>query len=85
MPGSNAGTGRDRSEWRRSAAKKKQKQAREAKRQAALDEALELGLEESFPGSDPVSVTQPPSSVYDKSEPVKTPAGLPDRARSICA
>jgi hypothetical protein len=25
----------------------------------ALDEALELGLEETFPGSDPVSVIQP--------------------------
>ena len=33
-----------------------------------LDDALEQGLEESFPGSDPVSVTQPPSSVYDKDE-----------------
>ena len=25
-----------------------------------LDEALEEGLEETFPGSDPVNVTQPP-------------------------
>ena len=25
-----------------------------------LDDALDKGLEESFPGSDPVSVTQPP-------------------------
>jgi hypothetical protein len=33
-----------------------------------LDEALERGLEESFPGSDPVSVTQPPPSPRDKHE-----------------
>ena len=33
-----------------------------------LDEALERGLEDTFPGSDPVSVTQPPSSVYDRNE-----------------
>jgi hypothetical protein len=45
---------------------KEEKQAREARRLALLDEALELGLEESFPGSDPVSVTQPPPSAYDR-------------------
>lgn len=31
-----------------------------------LDDALDTGLEESFPGSDPVSVTQPPPSRYDE-------------------
>jgi hypothetical protein len=31
-----------------------------------LDRALDEGLEESFPGSDPVSVTLPPSSPYDR-------------------
>ena len=30
-----------------------------------LDDALEKGLEESFPGSDPVSVTQPAPSKQD--------------------
>ena len=30
-----------------------------------LDEALEEGLEETFPGSDPVNVTQPPPSKPD--------------------
>ena len=30
-----------------------------------LDEALEEGLEETFPGSDPVSVTQPSPSKAD--------------------
>lgn len=31
-----------------------------------LDDALDEGLEESFPGSDPVSVTQPPPSRHDE-------------------
>ena len=30
-----------------------------------LDEALEEGLEETFPGSDPVSITQPEPSKAD--------------------
>jgi hypothetical protein len=30
-----------------------------------LDEALEEGLEETFPGSDPVNVIQPPPSKAD--------------------
>jgi hypothetical protein len=33
-----------------------------------LDDALERGLEETFPASDPVSVVQPPPSVRDKHE-----------------
>jgi hypothetical protein len=33
-----------------------------------LDEALEEGLEETFPGSDPVNVTQPAHSTEDKDE-----------------
>jgi hypothetical protein len=33
-----------------------------------LDRALEEGLEESFPGSDPVNVVQPPHSPKDKGE-----------------
>jgi hypothetical protein len=36
---------------------------REEKRQ--LDDALEEGLEETFPGSDPVNVTQPAPSKAD--------------------
>ncbi len=31
-----------------------------------LDAALNKGLEESFPGSDPVNVTQPPPSKHDQ-------------------
>jgi len=30
-----------------------------------LDDALEEGLEETFPGSDPVNITQPPPSKAD--------------------
>ena len=40
------------------------KQDEEQKRR--LDKALEEGLEETFPGSDPVNVTQPPPSRKDK-------------------
>jgi hypothetical protein len=36
------------------------------KRQEKLDDALDRALEESFPASDPISVAQPPQSVYDK-------------------
>ncbi len=31
-----------------------------------LDEALEEGLEETFPASDPVNLTQPPPSKEDR-------------------
>jgi hypothetical protein len=33
-----------------------------------MERALEQGLEESFPGSDPVNVTQPPPSRADKKD-----------------
>lgn len=38
------------------------------KEKKKLDEALERGLEESFPASDPVNVTQPSKSVPDRNE-----------------
>ena len=37
----------------------------EIKEKRALDDALEEGLEETFPGSDPVNVTQPAPSRED--------------------
>ena len=37
----------------------------ELKEKRDLEEALEEGLEETFPGSDPVNVTQPPPSRGD--------------------
>lgn len=42
---------------------------REAKRKQKLDEQLDQGLEDTFPGSDPVAVTQPPHSARDKRRP----------------
>ena len=38
----------------------------EAAEKHRLDEALEEGLEETFPGSDPVNVTQPAPSRGDR-------------------
>jgi hypothetical protein len=46
-----------------------ERKEREAKRQKAFDDALERGLQDSFPGSDPVAVTQPPPSARDKNKP----------------
>jgi hypothetical protein len=40
------------------------KHAKDAEKRK-LDDALEEGLEETFPGSDPVNVTQPPPSKQD--------------------
>lgn len=42
---------------------------REAERRKSLDDALDRGLQDSFPGSDPVAVTQPPPSARDKDKP----------------
>ncbi len=39
---------------------------REEKRKDALDGELDRGLEDTFPGSDPVAITQPPHSARDK-------------------
>jgi hypothetical protein len=39
--------------------------AAEANEKRRLDRALEEGLEETFPGSDPVNVTQPAPSKAD--------------------
>jgi hypothetical protein len=36
------------------------------KEKDAMEKALDQGLEESFPGSDPVNVTQPSPSKKDK-------------------
>ena len=39
--------------------------AKERAEKRRLDDALEEGLEETFPGSDPVNVIQPPPSKAD--------------------
>ncbi len=49
-----------------SSGKKHRESAAEKEQKERLDRALEEGLEESFPGSDPVNVTQPPRSPKDK-------------------
>jgi hypothetical protein len=41
------------------------KDAAESDEKRQLDAALQEGLEETFPGSDPVNVTQPPPSKGD--------------------
>ena len=43
-----------------------QPSARSAGDRQTLEEELNEGLEDSFPGSDPINVTQPPPSVADK-------------------
>jgi hypothetical protein len=45
----------------------KRRREQDASHKKKLEDALDRGLEDSFPGSDPVSVTQPPPSPYDKS------------------
>src|SRR5215211_3932505 len=49
-------------EKRRQEAKEEQKAEQRRKAERSLDK----GLEDTFPASDPVSVTQPPASVNDK-------------------
>jgi len=46
--------------------RERRRRERAQRRKQALDERLDLGLEDSFPASDPVAVTQPPASVHDK-------------------
>jgi hypothetical protein len=38
----------------------------EKKRRARLEKSLEEGLEDTFPASDPINVTQPPPKATDK-------------------
>jgi hypothetical protein len=45
------------------------KHRRQAERRKSLEDALERGLEDTFPASDPVAVTQPPPSACDKNKP----------------
>jgi hypothetical protein len=47
--------------------KKKHSNASQEEEKRKLDKALDEGLEDSFPGSDPVSVTQPAPSKEDSS------------------
>jgi hypothetical protein len=49
--------------------RQRKRRDRDAERKKALDETLERGLEDTFPGSDPVAVTQPSPSARDKRSP----------------
>jgi hypothetical protein len=57
FPRAQADNGRDQASLRRE---------REERRKEALDDELDRGLEDTFPGSDPVAITQPPHSARDK-------------------
>ena len=43
-----------------------------------LEDALEKGLEDSFPASDPINVTQPPPSKKDREDKAPATKKLPD-------
>jgi hypothetical protein len=45
-----------------------EKEREEALRRHRLEKSLEEGLQDSFPASDPINVTQPPPSAQDKRE-----------------
>lgn len=40
----------------------------EEKERRRLEKSLEEGLEDTFPASDPINVTQPPPSIQDRKE-----------------
>ena len=40
----------------------------EEKERRRLEKSLEEGLEDTFPASDPINVTQPPPSLQDRTE-----------------
>ena len=44
----------------------KTRREREEARKRKLEKSLDQGLEDSFPGSDPINVTQPPPTAGDK-------------------
>jgi hypothetical protein len=44
----------------------KARRDRDEAQRRKLEKSLEQGLEDSFPGSDPINVIQPPKSVGDK-------------------
>lgn len=48
---------------------RRDKEAAKAAQKEWLDEKLDIALEESFPGSDPISIAQPPQSPYEKLKP----------------
>jgi hypothetical protein len=47
-------------------AEERKRRERDDVRRRRLEESLEHGLEDSFPASDPINVTQPPPTPGDK-------------------
>jgi hypothetical protein len=47
---------------------KRRREAAKAAEKEVLDDKLDIALEETFPGSDPISIIQPPQSPYEKSK-----------------
>jgi hypothetical protein len=45
---------------------RQRKSDRDEERRRRLERSLEQGLEDTFPASDPINVTQPPPTVGDK-------------------
>ncbi len=58
----------DSAEFERDAQDRDGKRDRDANYRKRLDDALDRGLEDTFPASDPVSVIQPPPSARDTQE-----------------
>jgi predicted nucleic acid-binding Zn-ribbon protein len=47
---------------------RRRREAAKAAEKEELDDKLDIALEESFPGSDPISIVQPAQSPYEKSK-----------------
>jgi hypothetical protein len=47
---------------------RRRREAEKAHEREVLDDKLDIALEESFPGSDPISITQPAQSPYEKTK-----------------
>jgi hypothetical protein len=46
--------------------KRREAEARRRRQESSLERSLEEGLEDTFPASDPINVTQPPPSTHDQ-------------------
>ncbi len=46
--------------------KRREADVRRRRQQSSLEKSLEQGLEDTFPASDPINVTQPPPSSHDQ-------------------
>ncbi|HTP90479.1 MAG TPA: hypothetical protein VMJ52_02005 [Xanthobacteraceae bacterium] len=56
----------DDADFERDGDDRKERREQDVRLKEKLDDKLDKALEESFPGSDPISVTQPAQSIYDR-------------------